>query len=179
MFSFLLPSLSAILALALAHPFPLHSRFHNDSTSNDPVSFAPAGPGPASSDFSSNCFPSIGFEMPSNIPNSAEGWWCSPATEYAFVGFSYEVTTCACVICNKSVPHSLTLPAGQSLQQLKNEFADIRNRFHSRYVRLYGVCDRDGFYDDVIEAAWDSTLGVHALIWVSLHARCTPSCPYF
>ncbi|KAH9992665.1 glycoside hydrolase superfamily [Russula vinacea] len=85
--------------------------------------------------------------MPSDVPNSAEGWWCDPATEYAFVGFSYEVTAC------------------QSLQELKKEFADIRNRFHSRYVRLYGACDRDGFYDDVIEAAWDNTLGVHALIW--------------
>jgi hypothetical protein len=69
---------------------------------------------------------------------------------------------------------NITLAAGQSLQQLKREFADIRNRFHSRYVRLYGACDRDGFYDDVIEAAWDNTLGVHALIWVSFHATCTP-----
>lgn len=71
------------------------------------------------------------------------------------------------------VPHRLTLSAGQSLRQLKTEFADIRKTFHSRYVRLYGACDRDGFYDDVIEAAWDNTLGVHALIWVSLHAGCT------
>jgi len=48
----------------------------------------------------------------------------------------------------------------------------MHNTFHSRYVRLYGACDRDGFYDDVIEAAWDNSLGVHALIWVSLHATC-------
>jgi hypothetical protein len=50
----------------------------------------------------------------------------------------------------------------------------MRNTFHSRYVRLYGACDREGFYDDVIEAAWDNSLGVHALIWVSLHATCVP-----
>lgn len=50
----------------------------------------------------------------------------------------------------------------------------MRNTFHSRYVRLYGACDREGFYDDVIEAAWDTSLGVHALIWVSLHATCIP-----
>jgi len=50
----------------------------------------------------------------------------------------------------------------------------MRNTFHSRYVRLYGACDRAGFYDDVIEAAWDTSLGVHALIWVSLHATCMP-----
>lgn len=34
---------------------------------------------------------------------------------------------------------------GQSLAQLKAEFRDIRNHFNSRYVRLYGACDRDGF----------------------------------
>jgi hypothetical protein len=70
--------------------------------------------------------------------------------------------------------HSFPLSVGQSPQQLKKDFADIRTRFHSRYVRLYGACDRDWFYDDVIDAAWDNTLGVHALIWVSLHVRCTP-----
>ena len=50
----------------------------------------------------------------------------------------------------------------------------MRKTFHSRYVRLYGFCDRAGFYDDIIEAAWDTSLGVHALIWVSLHATCMP-----
>jgi len=72
------------------------------------------------------------------------------------------------------VTRNLTLSAGQSLQQLKKEFADMRNTFHSRYVRLYGACDREGFYDDIIEVAWDTSLGVHALIWVSLHATCMP-----
>ena len=82
---------------------------------------------------------------------------------------------CVCYLQLKQiVSHKLTQSVGQSLQQLKNEFADIRNTFHSRYVRLYGACDRNQFYDDVIEAAWDNTLGVHALIWVSFHARCTP-----
>ncbi|KAI9442198.1 hypothetical protein H4582DRAFT_2054704 [Lactarius indigo] len=55
--------------------------------------------------------------------------------------------------------------ACQSLSQLQKEFADMRNNFNSRYVRLYGACDREGFYDDVVTAAWDNTLGVHALIW--------------
>jgi len=41
----------------------------------------------------------------------------------------------------------------------------MRTRFNSRYVRLYGACDRAGFYDDLAEAAWDNSLGVHALIW--------------
>jgi hypothetical protein len=57
--------------------------------------------------------------------------------------------------------------AGQTPSQLQQEFADIRNTFNSRYVRLYGACDREGFYDDIIDAAWNNTLGVHALVWVS------------
>lgn len=118
-----------------------------------------------------NCFPALGFEKPSNVPSSVEGWWCDPATEYAFVGFSYEVTECEFVLFDKIVPRQLTRCAGQTPDQLQKEFADIRNRFHSRYVRLYGACDREGFYDDVIDAAWDNTLGVHALIWVSRRVR--------
>ncbi|KAJ8462146.1 hypothetical protein ONZ45_g18041 [Pleurotus djamor] len=94
-----------------------------------------------------NCFPSLGFQMPQSTPKSLTNWWCDPASEYAFLGFSYEVTAC------------------QSSSQLKKEFLDIRTRFKSRYVRLYGACDRKGFYDDVVDAAWDSGLGVHALIW--------------
>ncbi|KAH7924625.1 hypothetical protein BV22DRAFT_1105363 [Leucogyrophana mollusca] len=85
--------------------------------------------------------------MPSSPPGSLDNWWCSADTEYAFLGFSYEVTAC------------------QSASQLQKEFADIRNRFNSRYVRLYGACDKQGFYDDVVNAAWDNGLGVHALIW--------------
>jgi hypothetical protein len=62
--------------------------------------------------------------------------------------------------------------AGQSLSQLQKDFADMRNTFHSRYVRIYGACDNNGFFDDVITAAWDNTLGVHALVWVSHQVRC-------
>jgi hypothetical protein len=118
-----------------------------------------------------NCFPALGFKKPSNVPSSVEGWWCDPATEYAFVGFSYEVSECEFVLFDKIVPRQLTRCAGQTRDQLQKEFADIRNRFLSRYVRLYGACDREGFYDDVIDAAWDNTLGVHALIWVSRCVR--------
>lgn len=61
----------------------------------------------------------------------------------------------------------LTLPQGQSKSQLQKEFSDIRKNFNGRYIRLYGFCDNDGYYDDVVEAAWNNSLGVHALIWVS------------
>ncbi|KIJ19026.1 glycoside hydrolase family 17 protein [Paxillus involutus ATCC 200175] len=85
--------------------------------------------------------------MPSSVPDSLDNWWCPMDIEYGFVGFSYEITTC------------------QSLTQLKQDFADIRNTFSGRYVRLYGFCDNSGFYDDIVDAAWDNGLGVHALIW--------------
>ncbi|CCM06261.1 uncharacterized protein FIBRA_08511 [Fibroporia radiculosa] len=95
------------------------------------------------------CFPALGFVMPPILlPDDALSfWWCDPSKEYAFVGFSYEVTAC------------------QDSEQLHSEFADIRQHFNSRYVRLYGACDREGFYDDIVDAAWDNGLGVHALIW--------------
>ncbi len=41
-----------------------------------------------------SCFPSIGFKMPDSVPTSLDNWWCDPTTEYAFLGFSYEVTAC-------------------------------------------------------------------------------------
>jgi hypothetical protein len=41
-----------------------------------------------------NCFPAIGFTMPSTVPTSLTNWWCAYNTEYGFVGFSYEVTEC-------------------------------------------------------------------------------------
>jgi hypothetical protein len=41
-----------------------------------------------------SCFPAYGFQMPSQVPNSMDGWWCNPADEYAFLGFSYEITLC-------------------------------------------------------------------------------------
>ncbi|KAF8813502.1 hypothetical protein BYT27DRAFT_7220417 [Phlegmacium glaucopus] len=85
--------------------------------------------------------------MPTATPASLTDWWCNYDTEYAFVGFSYEITAC------------------QSLTTLKEEFLDIRKRFNGRYVRIYGFCDNTGFYNNVIEAAWDAGVGVHALIW--------------
>ena len=46
-----------------------------------------------------NCFPALGFKMPRLTPHDSElkDWWCDPPTEYAFVGFSYEVTACKLV----------------------------------------------------------------------------------
>lgn len=43
---------------------------------------------------SSSCFPALGFNMPQDVPHSLDGWWCESADEYAFLGFSYEVSAC-------------------------------------------------------------------------------------
>lgn len=42
----------------------------------------------------SGCFPGFNFKMPESPPASLTGWWCDWDTEYAFVGFSYEVSAC-------------------------------------------------------------------------------------
>lgn len=42
------------------------------------------------------CFPALGFQMPENPPSGdIDTWWCDPKTEYAFLGFSYEISACA------------------------------------------------------------------------------------
>ncbi|EIM82926.1 uncharacterized protein STEHIDRAFT_133723 [Stereum hirsutum FP-91666 SS1] len=56
--------------------------------------------------------------MPQDVPDSLDGWWCDAADEYAFGGFSYEVTAC------------------QTLDRLRANFSDIRNTFNSRYNTL-------------------------------------------
>lgn len=48
----------------------------------------------SSSNSNSNCFPALGFKMPATVPSTTDNWWCDPSTEYAFLGFSYEVTAC-------------------------------------------------------------------------------------
>ncbi|KAI0661200.1 hypothetical protein C8Q70DRAFT_932245 [Cubamyces menziesii] len=146
--SFVLSGLSLALAAPLdgrasgSQPHPEQVNHANALTASQsktaPKHTPPAAP---------NCFPALGFTKPQTLPADNTNWWCDPATEYAFVGFSYEVTAC------------------QSREQLIQEFSDIRNHFNSRYVRLYGFCDREGFYDDIVEAAWENTLGIHALIW--------------
>ncbi|KAH8833944.1 glycoside hydrolase superfamily [Flagelloscypha sp. PMI_526] len=85
--------------------------------------------------------------MPDAVPTSHDSWWCKADDEYAFLGFSYEVTSC------------------QSKSKMTKEFKDIRERFKGRYIRMYGNCDKADFYDDLIDAAWEAGIGVHALIW--------------
>jgi len=46
------------------------------------------------SDPCTSCFPALDFKMPRSIPETTTDWWCDMSSEYAFVGISYEVTSC-------------------------------------------------------------------------------------
>ncbi len=35
--------------------------------------------------------------------------------------------------------------SGQSLEVLKKEFSNIRNKYNGRYIRLYGACEQNGY----------------------------------
>ncbi len=109
MLSVLLLFLPAVLALA-ARPLSRLSHCRNDSTSSESASSSLAAPTSVSFGPRSNCFPALGFKMPSKVPGSIYGWWCNPATEYAFLGFSYEVTACACVVIQRVILVALACP---------------------------------------------------------------------
>ncbi len=123
---------------------------------SSPTANVPVAPAPPSSNFTkiegqraANCFPAPSFNMPKSfLPESVEDWWCDQRNEYAFLGFSYEVTACelsSCRFCVADDRLAFWTRSGQSLQQLRSDFQNIRNRFHGRYVRLYGACDQNGF----------------------------------
>lgn len=65
---------------------------------------------------SKHCFPALGFVTPQRTPEDfeLEHWWCDPSTEYAFVGFSYEVTACGSAVSSFRplfIPISRSKPA--------------------------------------------------------------------
>jgi hypothetical protein len=95
MFPLLLPSLPTVLVIGSVLALPIHPdpRGGDNSTLGRSLSSAPAE-NVSISVRNLNCFPAIGFKTPSNAPSSLDGWWCDPATEYAFMGFSYEITSC-------------------------------------------------------------------------------------
>lgn len=79
--------------------------------------------GPATDSDPSNCFPAIGFTMPTATPASLTNWWCNYDTEYAFVGFSYEVTDC-------EIFHFLTINLLMltTIPFVRSEFDNIEGR---------------------------------------------------
>ncbi|SPO37222.1 uncharacterized protein PSFLO_02694 [Pseudozyma flocculosa] len=108
---------------------------------------ASIGAGGAGNGRGAPCFPALDFQMPHEEPDSLDGWWCSQQDEYAFLGFSYGTFDCP------------------SANQIRSDFGRMRNDYSSRYVRIYSVCDREGFQDDLINAAWEHGLGLHMLLW--------------
>lgn len=131
------------------HPHPSHH-----STADDGATQTASGEHPhptpgngGNSTSSSNCFPALNFNRPDSVPSSTDNWWCSTNDEVAWLGFSYDVSGC---------PSSSTL---------SKSFARMRKDFDARYVRLYGACDNAGFTDDLIDAAWDASLGIYPLVW--------------
>lgn len=95
-----------------------------------------------------NCFPAVGFNTPSDVPANTDGWWCDPGDEFGFLGFSYEITTCEFPDVSFSPFRCMNPPlfsSGPSLTQLQNDFSNMRKTFNSRFVRIYGACDQDGF----------------------------------
>jgi len=68
-----------------------------------------------------SCFPALGFQMPSEVPPDSDfsSWWCDPEDEYAFVGFSYEVTACRYLVF---LPVSLILSGFIRPEQITTHF---------------------------------------------------------
>lgn len=69
---------------------------------------------------STGCYPGNSLDIPTTpaTASSLASWWCPHATEYAFMGFSYDQTPC------------------QSGQQLVSQFTAMKKTYGARYVRL-------------------------------------------
>jgi hypothetical protein len=48
--------------------------------------------------YASSCFPALDFAMPSQTPANLDNWWCDATDEYAFLGFSYEISDCESIV---------------------------------------------------------------------------------
>lgn len=84
-------SVVALSTLAYAAPLEKGVQPHDFKASTSTVYNATTGA--KSAPF---CFPALGFAPPLLLPSDNTNWWCDPKTEYAFLGFSYEVTACKC-----------------------------------------------------------------------------------
>lgn len=76
------------------------------------------------------CFPALGFTMPSSTPSSLNGWWCNATSEYAFLGFSYEITACKSKI--SCIKFDLNLTAHFCFARSKLISTQDRVRRHSQ-----------------------------------------------
>ncbi|PLW37590.1 hypothetical protein PCASD_09031 [Puccinia coronata f. sp. avenae] len=81
------------------------------------------------------------------LTKSPKNWWCPLEKEFAWLGFSYDVSDCP------------------SRGEMIDTFTWMRHSKKARYVRIYSNCDNQGFDNDVIEAAAQVGVGIYALIW--------------
>jgi len=97
-------------------------RFNNTLAVAGSQSKSPASAG-------ASCFPALEFKMPTTVPSSLDDWWCNSDTEYAFVGFSYEITQCT--------PDHVSLFAGSHsrLSRPKQDQTKLRVRRYPETVQ--------------------------------------------
>ncbi|KNZ45446.1 uncharacterized protein VP01_80g3 [Puccinia sorghi] len=106
------------------------------------------------------CYPSPTQSL--NLPDptaflkdATKNWWCPPKQEYSWLGYSYDVL-------HFQLEQVTECP---SRGQMTDTFISMRRSKKARYVRLYSTCDKQGFDNDVIEAAAAAGVGIYALIW--------------
>ena len=85
---------AAAAAVANAGGDPSKALAGGNSNKTTPPPSPPPPPSNSSDSSPSDLkFPDLGFQMPSDPPSDIDGWW-TDNDEYAFLGFSYEVTSC-------------------------------------------------------------------------------------
>jgi hypothetical protein len=77
-------------------PFPAGGVVFEDAELIGEHAEGTAKPEPMHTD--SSCFPALNFVMPPETPAHLSNWWCNATDEYAFLGFSYEVTACGSTV---------------------------------------------------------------------------------
>lgn len=165
----------------------------NDVATNSTVlTKSPALPAPL-------CFPSLGFVMPDVLPADNTDWWCDPAIEYAFLGFSYEITDCEHSFLPVIYSGALTdshrpwcRPESRAAERgLPRYPAEFQLTLHpavrllrqrgllvsARFLRAYGGAEwLLGCSNDVVSAAWDNGAFTNVLHCLSLsHPLFQPS----
>jgi hypothetical protein len=99
----------------------------------------------------SSCFPSSASSTPASLEGqlpSLQNWWCPQQEEYAFLGFTYDISACP------------------TQEQLVDDFSRMRRDYDARYVRVVGACDENPTYNSIVDAAWEAGVGVYASLWL-------------
>lgn len=165
---------------ALSVPLDDAAPPNNVATNSTVLTKSPALPAPL-------CFPSLGFVMPDVLPPDNTEWWCDPATEYAFLGFSYEITDCEHIFLPAIYSGVLTevshrpwcRPESRAAERRLPRYpAKVQFALHpavrllrqrgllvsARFLCAYGGAEwLLGRSNDVVSAAWDNGTSTHLL----------------